>query len=210
MHRKTLTNIAVLLALSAIAGAAWAVDGGGGPAEQEATPRHAVRSADDLLVFRGEFRPTAPQVKARGRLARMFARAPEGSLVSTADFERARPVAVPGSSDEAWVAPASNGGLCAFTPTGGEVYSSSCSTLEQFNATGLISVAMGPAGPAIVTVVQPDSVGNPVITAPDGAERELPLQSNVAVGPARAGDRLTAGGLTIEIRGREQLGAMSR
>jgi hypothetical protein len=70
------------------------------------------------------------------------------------------------------------------------------------NDTGNVSATMGPSGSggtATITVVEPDGVDAPVVVTPAGGMRQLPLQSNVAVGSVHAGDSVRVSGVELKV-----------
>lgn len=191
--------LSVLVVAVAVA-AAFAADSPTGPAERRAH----LSSASELGIFAGTFAPTSAQRATLDALQAWAQRAPAESILVTADLRRARPASIPGSNESVWLAPAADGGACAFTPqpgTGGERFGASCSTLEDLNENGIVAATYGDAkqDSVVITVVQPDGVSDPVIVNANGA-RKVAFRSNVAVTTAHYGDAVEVSGLRLDIR----------
>jgi hypothetical protein len=161
-----------------------------------------IDSVRDLSRLRAPFTPDAAGSAQLAQLRTTIALAPAESLMASADLGAARPVPV-AAEDAVWLAPTVDDGLCVFVPQPGDGrYAASCSTLDQLNATGSVSATLGSSGDALVVVVEPDGVADPVVVRQDGVTVRLPLRQNVAIAYAGAGDRVRVSSFELVIPGR--------
>jgi hypothetical protein len=198
MKRMIIVPLAVCGVLGVV-GIASATSIGRAGGERATSARHA-----RLAVFDRPFHASRAQLRERAEIHREFRRAPRGTAVASAAIDGSRPVAIDGTSAEAWIAPAADGGVCTFIPDPLGGYGSACASPDSIAAghamTTLIVGQGGPlAGQAIVVIVEPDAAHAPTVHRPDGTTTHLALANNVATGILQPGDQVSSGVSTIEI-----------
>lgn len=195
----------VALGLTGVAVAGMSLDSEGA---QQAAPRAALTDIGQLQVFARSSNFSAPELASLEGLKTESENYPTNSLAGRADFSTARPFAIPGGEDLVWIAQTSDGGICSFmpqlAPSNAPGYSSGCSSLKDFNETGVLMLNFGENNDYIAVAVQPNDVAAPVIKRSDGTSIALPVQSNVAIGILSGGDAITSGGLTLSTAALEQ------
>ena len=100
-----------------------------------------------------------------------------------------------------WIAKSADGGICAFTPQlspdAPAGFSSTCSSLSDFNKTGLATLTAGADDDFVSVSVQPSDVAAPVVLESDGDAERLPVDSNVSVATVEPGEAVSSGGMTL-------------
>lgn len=194
MKRSILTVGLALLIAAGVAAVAVATSRHG----SKWAPRRAVHAVR-LSAFDRPFRATRVQRAQRSEIRREFRQAPRGSAVASAVFDTARPVTIPGTQTNAWIAPDGGGGACTFIddPLGG--YGSSCATPDVIGngqAATILVVGDGSplAGKALVALVEPDGAAAPVVHRADGSTDALPVSNNLATGLVSPGDTISSAG----------------
>lgn len=197
MNKKLI--VFALTAVIAVGVAGVSVAGGllTSDVQPEPTPRAALADIGQLRAFQTPKPSTESEKRSLDALRTYLGTFPAGSLAARADLSSARAFDVSGSDHLAWIAKTANGGICAFSPDSAGNVAAACSTLADFNQAGLISISGGSDSKAVITVVQPDGVGDPVVKSPDGTSRRVPLRNNVAIATGQTGDAVSAGGVTV-------------
>lgn len=172
-------------------------------AESPLPPRTALTKIGDLEALASKA-PTGPaELRSlnvlKGQLG-SYGRGDEGS-VGKIDVSSARPFAIPGGKGFLWVAKTNDGGICTFIPqldvsmSGG--FTAACNPLADFNASGIGGLSSIGGGEFLGYSIQPPGLAAPVVKAPDGGSRTVPVRSSVAIAILRDGEALQSGGITM-------------
>lgn len=170
-------SICVTIACAIAIGAFWINTAGAGSGTGRDEP---VR----VSSLTEPFEPTTAQRRDLRKLRSQLRRAHTASMATSVAIPDARPVALPEGLGTAWVASAPDGGVCTFIPDPLGGFGSSCATQADLRAGGSITV-LGGAGElsdqAIAVLVVPDGGPTPVVTSPNGKEKDEPVPGVGAV-----------------------------
>lgn len=200
LTRLIFTGLIAAVSLSAVGVALAGPVGNAIDAGQNASPRVALRDIGALSVFDKSPEFTEAESASLARLSQQLKSTKYPGMAGRADLTSARPFAT-SQGDFVWVTKTSDGGICEFIPqlaaglSAG--FSSSCSTLGDFNQNGLATVVRGKGDTFLVVAVQSADVPPPAVLMPDGRTRTLPVQSNVTVAEVERGASVKSGGATL-------------
>lgn len=93
-----------------------------------------------------------PSSETRDEIRGLVAKAPSDSILASIDPANARGVDIAGGA-KAWIAQDSDHGVCLLDRDVSGALGSSCTTLDEFNDSGLVTVSAGSDGKYVVTVV---------------------------------------------------------
>jgi len=155
---------------------------------------------DAFAAFRGPAAVATDGSSRRSLQAAVGRTGGDGSPAATADFALAQPVAVAGSSADAWIAP-SGSDVCTYLKDPVDGYGTACSTIEEVRAGGdTLTLAGGaPNSPVILAAVIQDGGRAPEVIHGDGSVTALAVQSNVAAAVLPTTDTVRIAGRSIDL-----------
>lgn len=198
MMRKITLGAATAIALLALSVASVSALNG----SSATSPISPATNVLDLPVFQKQVARSPATISALGQLKTQATTYDADSIPASADYAKAVPVLVPGTTSKfAWIVPTRTGDICGFIPQFGSGiaagFSSVCSTLSDFNESGLFVLNNGPNGKYLMVSVQPNGSPAPTATAPNGDTRELSIASGVTIASIESGESLSVRGNTF-------------
>lgn len=193
-----ISAIALLALASAGASVAGILPATGGDAPPS---RPVISDVDALPVFDQLPSLTKAQSASLESLKSQISDYPTDISAGNVEFNSARPFSIPGENGFIWIAKTSDGAVCEFMPQmepgtpGG--FSSGCSSLEDFNRTGLSTLNFGSHGDFVAVSIQPDGVDPAEVLRTDGSKSTLPQTDGVTVANVSLGQAVESGGVTL-------------